>query len=336
MSIRQQAIDAIEHRPTAAVPYHISFTQPARAKMAAYYRDPNFEASLGNCLSIYRARRMKEVRPNIWQDEFGVQWDRSIDTDIGVVINTLITPETLGDFKFPNPNDPSLYADFHAADNNFGDTLSVAKLSYNLYERAWSLAGMQPLLTAMITDPQYVHDLLGRITKYNLAVIDNVCKWDIDAILFGDDWGCQSGLIMGPALWREFIKPQISRLYQAVKARNKYVFVHCCGAVQELFDELIECGLDVFNPFQPEVMNVYEMNKLYGDRLSFYGGISTQKTLPFGTVDEVREETRRLLDEVGSTGGLIASPAHAIPGDAKRENIAAMIQILQDQQISPL
>jgi len=331
MSIRQRTIDAIEHRTTDKVPYHLRITQPAREKMADFYGDANFEASLGNCLSVYRPRRLAEVRPNIWEDEFGVQWDRTVDTDIGVVVNTLITPETLGEYQFPNPNDPALYADFEARGNEFGDTLAVAKLSYNLFERAWSLAGMENLLTAMMTDSQFVHDLLDRITEYNLLVIENVCKWDIDAILFGDDWGCQGGLLMGPHLWREFIKPRIARLYQAAKSRGKYVFIHCCGAVQELFDELIECGLDVFNPFQPEVMDVFEMKKQFGDRLTFYGGISTQKTLPFGTVSDVRDEVCRLLNEVGKSGGYIAAPAHAIPPDAKPENIAAMIEVLQQQ-----
>jgi uroporphyrinogen decarboxylase len=89
--------------------------------------------------------------------------------------------------------------------------------------------------------------------------------------------------------------------------------------------------LDVFNPFQPEVMDVFQVKRQYGDRLSFFGGISTQKTLPYGTVAEVKGEVRRLLDEVGKNGGYIASPAHAIPPDAKPENIAAMIDVLQNQ-----
>ena len=331
MSIRQRTIDAIEHRPVDRVPYHIRFTKPAREKMAHLYGDRDFEATLGNCLSVYRARRLTEVRANIWRDEFGVEWDRTVDKDIGVVVNTLITPETLGDFQFPDPDDPALYTDFEASGNEFGDTLAVAKLSYNLFERAWSLAGMENLLPAMIADKPFVGDLLDRITEYNLEVIDNVCKWNVDAILFGDDWGHQGGLLMGPHLWREFIKPRVTGLYQAAKAHGKYVFIHCCGAVQELFDELIECGLDAFNPFQPEVMDVFEMKKQFGDRLTFYGGISTQKTLPFGTVSDVTDEVRRLLDEVGASGGYIAAPAHAIPPDAKPENIAAMIEILQNQ-----
>ena len=331
MSIRQRTIDAIEHRATDSVPYHIRFTKGAREKMARLYGNPNFEASLGNCLSVYRARRLAEVRPNVWRDEFGVEWDRSVDADIGVAVNTLVTPETLSGFQFPDPDDPAIYTDFEASANEFGDTLAVAKLSYNLFERAWSLAGMENLLTAMIADPAFVHELLDRIAEYNLAAIDNVCKWNIDAILFGDDWGHQGGLLMGPHLWREFIKPRIARLYQGAGASGKYVFLHCCGRVQELFDDLIECGLDVFNPFQPEVMDVFDMKRQFGDRLTFYGGISTQKTLPFGAVSDVRDEVRHLLDEVGASGGYIAAPAHAIPPDAKPENIAAMIEVLQNQ-----
>jgi uroporphyrinogen decarboxylase len=94
---------------------------------------------------------------------------------------------------------------------------------------------------------------------------------------------------------------------------------------------LIECGLDIFNPFQPEVMDVFEMKQRYGDRLSFYGGISTQRTLPCATIAQVKDEVKQLLDVVGKNGGYIAAPAHEIPGDAKPENVAAMIQVLQNQ-----
>ena len=331
MSIRQRTIDALEHRPPGKVPYHIRFTKPAREKMAAFYGDPDFEGKLGNCLAVMRARKSEEIRPNVWQDEFGVQWDRTLDKDIGRVLNRLITPQTLDEFRIPDPEDPLLYTDFETRFDNVGDALAVGKLSYNLFERAWSLVGMEDLLVYMMTDKPFVHELLDRITAFNLAVLNKVCEWNVDAIFFADDWGQQTGLIMGPNLWREFIKPRVARLYGAAKAKGKYVIIHCCGRVQELFDELIECGLDVFNPFQPEVMDVFEMKKQFGDRLSFYGGISTQRTLPFGSVAAIKDEVRRLLDRVGADGGYIAAPAHAVPADAKAQNIAAMIEVLQEQ-----
>jgi uroporphyrinogen decarboxylase len=97
-----------------------------------------------------------------------------------------------------------------------------------------------------------------------------------------------------------------------------------------VFPQLIEIGLDCFNPFQPEVMDPYEMKRRYGDRLAFWGGVSTQRLLPNGTPDQVRKEVRRLKEKVGRNGGYILAPAHAIPGDAKPENIWAMIEVANE------
>jgi uroporphyrinogen decarboxylase len=136
---------------------------------------------------------------------------------------------------------------------------------------------------------------------------------------------------MGPDLWREFIAPRVARLYREAKSHGKYVFIHCCGQITGIFDDLIDFGVDCFNPLQPEVMDVLDIKRRYGDRLSFYGGISTQRMLPFGTVGDVRDEVGRLLRDLGEGGGYIASPAHAIPPDARPENVAEMIRILREQ-----
>lgn len=332
MSKRERVIKALRHEDTDTVPYDIRFTAAAYKNMIDYYGDPDFESKLGNCLTIIRLNTYKEVRPNIWEDRFGVHWDRTFDKDIGVVANTLVTPENFDSYIFPDPDDPYMYKGFAEKVRNRGDSLAVAKMGYCLFERAWSLAGMENILMCMITEKDFVHQILDKIVEYNLKVIEKFVSNDaVDAVYFGDDWGQQTGLIMGPALWREFIGPQIKKMFQAVKAKRKYVFLHCCGNVIDVFPDLIEAGLDVFNPFQPEVIDPAEVKKQYGDRLSFYGGISTQKTLPFGTVEQVREEVKRLLDVIGNGGGYIASPAHAVPGDAKPENIAAMIEVLQNQ-----
>jgi uroporphyrinogen decarboxylase len=155
-------------------------------------------------------------------------------------------------------------------------------------------------------------------------------KYDIDAVYFGDDWGQQHGLQVGPAHWREFVYPQLKRMYGKVRDAGKYVFIHSCGDVDELFDDLVGIGLNCFNPFQPEVMDVYELLPRYRDRLTFHGGLSTQQTLPYGTQDDVRAETRRLL-ELGREGGYILSPAHAVEGDVPLENMLAFIDEVQAQ-----
>jgi uroporphyrinogen decarboxylase len=136
---------------------------------------------------------------------------------------------------------------------------------------------------------------------------------------------------MGPALWREFIKPVLARMYGVVRGAGKSVFIHSCGDVDELFDELIAIGLNCFNPFQPEVMDVAALIRTYRGRLAFHGGMSTQRVLPYGTVAEVRAETRRLL-ELGRAGGYIFAPAHSVEGDVPLENMLAFIEVVLNQR----
>ena len=334
MTNRERVLASLAHRQPDRIPYHINFTEPAREKMAAYFGDPEFESKLGNCLHVLNTEpegAWREVRDGIWEDQFGVQWDRSIDRDIGNVCNVAVTSETLRDYRFPDPDEPTRFAGHTRRISENPDEFHVTNLGFSLFERAWTLAGMEAFLIAMIDDPEFAHGLLDRILEYNLRIIERACALPTDAMMFGDDWGQQRGLIMGAGLWREFIGPRVRKMYQAVKSRGKRVFIHSCGKVDELFPDLIDSGMDVFNPFQPEVIDVEETKRRYGDRLSFYGGISTQKTLPYGSTKDVTDEVRRLLDRVGKNGGYIAAPAHDVPRDAKAENIAAMIEALQNQ-----
>ncbi len=334
MSSRERVVASLGHRRPDKVPYVVSFTQKVHRVMVDYYGDPHFAEKLGNALSVLGCEPQgawREVAPDIWQDQFGVCWNRTIDKDIGVVCNRLVTPENVRTFRFPDPDDPSRFAHYGRTIAAKPDGFWVANHGFSLYERAWTLAGMEEILSAMVIDKPFVNALLDRVLEFNLRLIENACAHPIDAMMFGDDWGQQRGLQMGPRLWREFIKPRVKEMYGRVKAKGKFVFIHSCGKVDEVFPDLIECGLDVFNPFQPEVIDVYAVKKQYGCALSFYGGISTQRTLPFGTVQEVRDEVRRLLDEVGADGGYIAAPSHDIPAGAKPENVAAMIEVLQGQ-----
>lgn len=334
MTPRERALAALRHEQPDQTPFSLGFTVPAYQKLVNYYGSDAPLHALGNCLAALEAKvpgeAWVEVRPNFWRDEFGVVWNRTIDKDIGNVEFYQLPERSLAGYTFPDPHDPRRTAHFEEQIRANPDRLIVCNIGFSLFERAWTLRGMENLLIDMAEAPAFVDELLDAITEYNLGIIEEACRYPIDAVMFGDDWGSQRGLLMGPAKWRRFIKPRLQRMYGAVKQAGRFVFIHSCGAVAELFPDLIEIGLDCFNPFQPEVMDVYALKREYGQDLTFYGGVSTQRTLPYGTPDDVRQEVRRLCAEIGRGGGYICAPAHAVPGDVPVENLIALIEAVQD------
>jgi len=257
-------------------------------------------------------------------------WDRSIDKDIGIVEGCLLPEPSLRGYEFPDPLNRCFFDDIDEKLSRYGDCFRVFKIGFSLYERAWTLRGMENLMMDFLDHADFVRDLLRSIADYNIAQATEALKYDIDAVYFGDDWGQQRGLQMGPVLWREFILPELKRMYSLVRDAGKYVFIHSCGKVDELFDDLINTGLNCFNPFQPEVMDVFELMKKYRGRLAFHGGMSTQRTLPYGSVEDVKEQTKKLL-KAGAGGGYIFAPAHAVEGDVPLENMLAFVEVLHTQ-----
>jgi uroporphyrinogen decarboxylase len=323
---------ALEWKNPPYVPWNINFTIPAEEKLKAHYPGQDLEDMVQNhMVNIgYDIYFFHDIGNDCVQDIFGVVWDRSIDKDIGVVKGQVLKEPTLKGYNFPDPLAPIVYEEVPGRLEKYGDRYRVFGIGFSLYERAWTMRGLQTLLMDFYDNPHFVHELLNCIADYNIAQIQEILKYDIDAVMFGDDWGQQRGLQMGPRLWHEFIYPVLKRMYGVVVNAGKKVFIHSCGDVDELFDDLVGIGLNCFNPFQPEVMDVSALIPQYRGRLAFYGGMSTQKTLPYGTVGDVRRETRKLL-ELGKEGGYIFSPAHDVPKDVSVENMLAFIDEVQHQ-----
>ncbi|NLF40423.1 uroporphyrinogen-III decarboxylase-like protein [bacterium] len=322
-----------EKKKPPYVPWSFGFTHEAHEKLKRHFGADDIEPFLGNHMASAggHPRFFTPVGNGCVRDYFGVVWDRSVDQDIGVVANRMLPGASLSGYTFPDPLDPRFFDYIPAFLARTTDRFRLFSIGFSLYERAWTLRGMENLMMDFHDHPAFVRELFNTIADYNIAQVTKALEYDFDAIYFGDDWGSQRGLQMGPSLWREFIKPVLKRMYGVVRKSGRFVYIHSCGDVDELFDELIDIGLDCFNPFQPEVMDVWSLLPKYRGRLSFHGGLSTQQTLPFGSVEDVRNETRRLI-ELGSEGGYILSPAHAVEGDVPLENMLAFIGEVRKQE----
>lgn len=323
---------ALDGKRPPYVPWSFSFTIDARKKLFEHFGTNDLDLLLRNHFLAFGnpIGSVEDIGNDLFRDYFGVVWDRSEDEDIGIVKGCVLSEPDMSTYQFPDPSPEKFFSTIDDSIQKQPDLFRVFSIGFSLFERAWTLRGMENLLMDFYENPDFVRELFRQIADFNIAQVKKALKYDIDGVYFGDDWGQQHGLIMGPAIWREFIKPELKRMYQTVKDAGKYVFIHSCGDVDELFDELVEIGLDCFNPFQPEVMDVDELMKRYKGRLSFHGGLSTQQVLPYGTVDEVVAATRHLL-ELGADGNYIFAPAHAVEGDVPLENMLAFIDVVQSQ-----
>ena len=327
MNPREVVREALSFRRPPYVPWSFRFTREAREKLEQHFGTTEIDPFIGNHLLELGSDIgfFTELGNDRFRDVFGVIWDRTIDKDIGNVEGQVLPEPTLAAYQFPDPLAARFFGDINGRIEKNGARYRLFCLGFSLFERAWTLRGLESLYMDFIENPGFVHELLGKIADYNVAQVKEALKYDIDAVYFGDDWGQQHGLLMGYDLWKEFIFPQIKRMYQVVRDAGKTVFIHSCGDVDELFDDLVSIGLGVFNPFQPEVMDVSSIMEQYRGRLAFWGGVSTQRTMPYGTPADVRREVRHMRD-LGRDGGYILSPSHALEGDVPLENLLALIE----------
>ena len=310
MDRREVVKAAIAHKQTERVPYCISFTPDGEKRLQDLIGERTAKAFVDNDII--------QVNAPWWG------WHQ-------------LAPE------WGQPNVPSTTAGTVGSGSyeDFFETLKTLRDNSDKYilviiygshfEKANFARGIENFLADLASEPAFARGLLNRIIEKNMVMLENfLSAREIDGVLLGSDWGTQLDLIMSPDTWQEMIRPGEQREYDLIHSYEKDVWVHSCGNIEKVIPSLMEMGLDVLNPIQPEAMDLALLKKQYGDRLTFWGGISTQQALPFGTPEEVKQETRRVRDLMSKGGGYILAPAQEIQGDVPAENILALIETARE------
>ena len=201
-------------------------------------------------------------------------------------------------------------------------------LGCSIWEQAWYLRGMENLFCDMMSEDPMAEYLLDRVTDVAVAQMESLARAGVDSVYFGDDIGMQHTLMMSEDLYCTWLKPRLKRLIDAAKAIKPDIIIiyHSCGHINEFIPHLMEAGIDVLNPVQPESMEFRQIHAEYGDVLSVHGTIGTQSTMPHGTPAEVRKKVFENLDIAGKKGGLFVAPTHLLEPDVPVENIVAYIR----------
>jgi hypothetical protein len=255
-------------------------------------------------------------------DEWGCVWKRTDVQNTGQVVEHPLKDWTaLAEYQFPDPDAPGRCRDFEQQLAGAEDRFVMFCFGQGIFERTHMLHGMSETLLDLYKRPKEMHELIERVLDHHLRVFRNCVKvaekhrletgatgLPIHAAAMADDWGLQDRAFISVKLFREFFKPHYQRWFDEIKAAGVHPWMHSCGKINEILEELIDCGLEVVNMQQPNTVGIDAISQRYRGRICFESIVDTQNTLPQGSHDEIRTQAHALLDKwAAPNGGFIVS-----------------------------
>lgn len=303
--------------------------------IAGYFQTPcryvgiGFESRYGNPLDLYPREELPE---DITFDALGVGHSRRpgcfhMTRMHHPMKGEEVLLEEIVNYSFPGLSAKSLAALPAAVAEVQGRGLAaIGAMACTIWERAWGLRSMEDLMVDMMFDDPRATLLLDRVTALACETAGAYARAGADILQFGDDIGMQSTPMMSLELWRKWLKPRLVRVITNARAANPdvLIFYHSCGFVLPFLEDLMEIGVNILNPVQPECMDLAEVHRLTGGRLAYWGTVGTQTTLPFGTPEEVREVVLRNVAICGDAGGIVIGPTHMVEPEVPWANLEAM------------
>jgi len=229
----------------------------------------------------------------------------------------------LDSYKWPDMSIYESLEDFRKRVDVYEGKYVIHGVLNNPFKTCWNLRGMENYLCDMMIEPDFAKELMKRVTEYEIFKGLRLIEAGCDILGISGDIAMQDRLLVNPRAWREIDKPNFARMVQKFKEAKPdiVIYFHSDGNLEEVIPDLIEVGVEIINPMQPECMDLVKIKKLYGDKFIMHGTISIQRTLPFGTVDDVRNEVLHRIKYLGENGGLILAPSNHVQPDTPMENI---------------
>ncbi len=335
MQNKEKVINAISREKGEILPTQIDYTPEMKDKILNLLgiEESSLDSRLDNHIKyVYLDDKVKkDSKKEMIYDVWGVGWDIILTEGFHFRHHPLEDRDDLYSYRFPIVND-DLFDQIKEIDKTILSNYYILfDFGWTLFERLWALRGFEKTLSDFYFRRKEINFLLDGILEFNIEVSNKVLEiGHIDGVFTGDDFGAQGGPLMSPIMWRDFFKTRYKKLWEIYKSKGVSIFHHSCGNIFEIIPDLVEIGMDVLAPIQPEAMDVKRLVKCFGRNISFFGGISTQRTLPFKSPQEVKKEIKSRIEVLGENGGYIIAPSHEITSDCKSENFLILLETFKE------
>jgi uroporphyrinogen decarboxylase len=340
----------VEHRRPGKILYHASFVDDLRKRVIEHIGTDQIEKHYGMdhgwgiCLPWPKDQKPLDFS-RYWENEKLPEGTTINGDGVAMVpsgfyhfwgyISPLRNAKDISEIE----NFPMI--DYHGADDSdlkrqVGEAHKAGKVMKawvgHMYETAWQIRGYEEFLMDMIEQPAWAQCLLDRIYEQNMIKAKAYAKAGVDWIATGDDVANQKAMMFAPAQWRQMMLSRWKNVWRTIKDTNpqSQIWYHSDGNIMDIIPDLLDAGVDILNPVQPECMDIGEVHRRFGQRATLDGCIGTQSTMPWGKPEDVRKCVKELIENYGRKGGLILSPTHVLEPEVPIANIDAFFQACRE------
>jgi len=349
MNSRERVLTTLAHKEPDRVPFTVTGLTPAFAekfRLVAGTADPfdYFEADLHDVAfrSLPEAELWEKYgsyhRSNVDRiNDWGTGFKRGSMFHFEHLIPPLTEVESIKEietYPLPDYTAPKYWEHLgqEVADLHKRGLAVMGRLDMTLFEVAWQIRGMENFMVDMFVRPEWNELLLDRIMEVRIFMAEKYAEAGVDVLLVGDDIATQQDMMMSVEHWCRFFQPRLARIIAAARQikPDLYIAYHTDGNPAKVIPALMDAGVDILNPVQPECIDPTWVKTNYGDRLSLFGTIGTQSVLPFGTPQEVAANVKERINTLKDGGGLILAPTHFIEPEVPVENLVAFVETVKE------